>query len=105
MVPEDEEGPQEGQESRQELYEKKVSQLQMEMKKRELLRRMLSDEAYERMGNVRISSPDLYEKVVQSLAYVAQSGRSMERISDGQLRQLLAKMTVKKGTSIEFKRK
>ena len=104
MVPDEEEGVG-GSEAGQSPYEKRLQQLQMEMKKKELLRRMLSDSAYERMTNVRISSPDLYEKVVQSLAYVAQSGRQMERLSDEQLYSLLAKMTEKKGTSIEFRRK
>ncbi len=66
---------------------------------------MLSDAAYARMTNVRLSSPELYEKVVQSLAYIAQSGKAMGRISDEQLYSLLAKMTEKKETTIEFKRK
>lgn len=101
MAP-DEEQPQE---DARKLYEKRMSQLQMEMKKKELLRRLLSDSAYERMMNVRISSPDLYERVVQSLAYVAQSGRAMEKVSDEQLYSLLAKMTEKRETSIEFRHK
>lgn len=91
--------------SRQKLYEKKMQQMQLEMQKKELLRRMLSDEAYERMGNVRIASPELYEKVVSSLAYIAQSGKAMARITDGQLVSLLAKMTEKRETSIEFRHK
>lgn len=104
MAQEDE-GEEQEQDPRQKLYQQKVQQLQMDMKKKELLRRMLSDGAYGRMMNVRLSSPELYEKVVQSLAYVAQSGKPMARISDGQLYGLLAKMTEKKETSIEFKRK
>lgn len=90
---------------RQKLYEKRMQQLQMEMQKKELLRKMLSDEAYERMMNVRISKPELYDKVVSSLAYVAQSGKAMARITDEQLYSLLAKMTEKRETSIEFKHK
>ncbi|VVC01844.1 DNA-binding protein [uncultured archaeon] len=104
MAPEDE-GGEEGQDPRQKLYQQRMQQMQMEMKKKELLRRMLSDPAYERMMNVRLSSPELYEKVVQSLAYVAQSGKRMGKISDGQLYSLLAKMSEKKETSIEFRRK
>ena len=104
MAPEDEnEG--EGQDPRQKLYQQRLAQMQMEMKKKELLRRMLSETAYARMTNVKLSSPELYEKVVQSLAYVAQSGKAMGRISDEQLHSLLAKMIEKKDTTIEFKRK
>jgi programmed cell death protein 5 len=91
--------------SRQKLYEKKMQQLQMEMQKKELLRRMLSDGAYERMMNVRIANPELYEKVVNSLAYVAQSGKQMAKVTDEQLRELLSKMTEKRETSIEFRHK
>ena len=104
MAPEDE-GGEEAQDPRQRLYQQRMQQLQMEMKKKELLRRMLSDPAYERMMNVRLSNPELYEKVVQSLAYVAQSAKRMDKISDGQLYSLLGKMTEKRETSIEFRRK
>ncbi|MEM2137895.1 MAG: DNA-binding protein [Candidatus Anstonellaceae archaeon] len=95
----------EAQDSRQKLYEKRMQQLQMEMQKKELLRRMLSEGAYERMMNVRIANPELYEKVISSLAYVAQSGKPMPKITDEQLRELLAKMTEKRETSIEFRHK
>jgi DNA-binding TFAR19-related protein (PDSD5 family) len=102
MEPE-EEG--EAQDERQKLYARRMQQLQMEMQKKELLRRMLDEKAYERMMNVRLSSPELYEKVVSSLAYVAQSGKMSGKISEEQLYALLAKMTQKRDTSIEFKHK
>lgn len=87
------------------LREQKMRQLQLDMQKKELLKRMLSDAAYERMMNVRISNSELYEKVISSLAYVAQSGKRMERISDEQLYSLLVKMTEKRETTIEFRQK
>ncbi len=105
MAPEEEGGEEGQQETRQRQYQQRMQQLQMDMKKKELLRKMLSDPAYERMMNVRLSSPELYEKVVQSLAYVAQSGKHMGKISDEQLYSLLAKMTERKDTTIEFRRK
>lgn len=90
---------------RQKLYQQRLQQLQMEQQKKELLKRLLSGAAYERMMNVRISSPELYDKVVSSLAYLAQSGKSMGEISDEQLYRLLGKMTEKRETSIEFRKK
>ena len=105
MAPEEEGGEEGQQEARQRQYQERLRQLQMDMKKKELLRKMLSDPAYERMMNVRLSNPELYEKVVQSLAYVAQSGKHMGQISDAQLYSLLAKMTERKDTTIEFRRK
>jgi len=96
-MPDDEEG--------QKLRQQRMQQVQLEMQKRDLLRRMLTDSAYERMTNVRLSSPELYDKVVSSLAYIAQSGKPMERISDEQLYSLLARMTGERETKIEFRRK
>jgi DNA-binding TFAR19-related protein (PDSD5 family) len=94
------------QEAAQELYQKRLQALQLEMQKKEILRRMLSDGAYERMMNVRLSSPELYDKVVSSLAYLSQSGRKLEgKISDEQLYALLQKMTEKREPTIEFRSK
>lgn len=89
----------------QSLQQKRLQQLQLEARKRSLLRNMLSDSAYERMMNVRLSNPELYDKVVSSLAYVAQSGKPMERITDEQLYSLLSKMSAERETTIEFRRK
>ena len=99
--------PEEGENEQQsqQLYQKRLQALQLEMQKKELLRNMLSPEAYERMSNVRMSSPELYDKVVSSLAYLAQSGKKISRISDEQLYALLAKMTERRETSIEFRSK
>jgi len=98
----------EGNEQQEELraaYQKRLQQLQLEQQKKGLLRKMMDPAAYGRMMNVRMASPELYEKVVSSLAYVAQSGRRMERISEEQLVGLLAKMTERPETKIEFKKK
>ena len=89
----------------QQLYQKRLQALQLEMQKKELLRNMLSPQAYERMSNVRMSSPELYDKVVSSLAYLAQSGKKIGKISDEQLYALLAKMTERRETTIEFRSK
>ncbi|MFA4983483.1 MAG: DNA-binding protein [Candidatus Micrarchaeia archaeon] len=99
--------PEEGENEQQaqQLYQKRLQALRLDMQKRELLRGMLSPEAYERMANVRMSSPELYDKVVSSLAYLAQSGKKMGKISDEQLYALLAKMTERRETSIEFRSK
>jgi DNA-binding TFAR19-related protein (PDSD5 family) len=95
----------EAQEDARALYQKRMRALQMEMQKKEILRRMLSDSAYERMMNVRLSNPELYDKVVNSLLYVAQSGKPMGKLEDSQLLLLLQRMTAKRETSIEFRKK
>jgi programmed cell death protein 5 len=97
--------PEDENEQSRQLYQKKLQALQMELQKKELLRGMLSPEAYERMANVRMSSPELYDKVVNSLAYLAQSGKKMAKITDEQLYALLEKMTERRETTIEFRSK
>lgn len=101
----EDEGEEEQQEQLKAAYQRRLQQAQAEAQKRELLRRLLSDSAYERMMNVRMSSPELYERVVASLAYVAQSGKPMGQIDDKRLYSLLLKLTQRKETSIEFKSK
>ncbi|VVB99817.1 DNA-binding protein [uncultured archaeon] len=102
MAEENEEAQQEQLKAAQQA---RMQQMQLDAKKRELLRKMLTPSAYERMSNVRISAPELYEKVVSSLAYIAQSGKKMAVIDDEQLRGLLVKMTEKRETKIEFRSK
>ncbi|MEM4348498.1 MAG: DNA-binding protein [Candidatus Anstonellaceae archaeon] len=89
----------------QAAYQRRLQQIQADLRKKELLRRMLSNEAYERMMNVRLSNPELYEKVVASIAYIAQSGGSMGKISEEQILALLSKLSQRRETKIEFKSK
>ncbi|MCX8174723.1 MAG: hypothetical protein N3E51_00765 [Candidatus Micrarchaeota archaeon] len=100
MASEEEEG-----EDIQKLYQERIRQAQLEAKKKELLRRLLSSEAYERMMNVRISSPEVYEKALSSLAYFAQQHGFGQKISDEQLYALLRRLTQEPQTRIEFRRK
>jgi programmed cell death protein 5 len=88
----------------QKVYQQKLQQLQIEEQKKALLRRILTPEAYERMMNVRISNPAVYNQVVNSLAYFVQSGQ-YTKITDQQLYKLLAKFSQKRESKIEFKEK
>lgn len=97
--------PEEHDDERLKLQQQRMQQMQLEQQKKELLKRLLSGKAYERMMNVRLSNPELYDKVVSSLAYLAQSGKGMGEISDEQLYRLLAKMAEKRETTIEFRKK
>ncbi|MCX6769821.1 MAG: hypothetical protein NT051_04040 [Candidatus Micrarchaeota archaeon] len=88
------------------LYAQKMQAMQLEMQKKELMRKMLSEGAYERMMNVRLANPEVYEKIVNSLAYMAQSGKQMEgRITEEQLLSLLKKLSPTRETKIEFRSK
>ena len=78
---------------------------QVDAQKRAVLLKLLTAEAYERVMMVKSTSPELYDKVVGTLAYLAQNGQVRGKIDDETLVKLLAKMTERRETSIEFKRK
>ena len=59
------------QEKLKSAYQKRLQQMQQDAQKRELLKKLMEPSAYERMTNVRISNPELYEKVVSSLLEAA----------------------------------
>ncbi len=78
---------------------------EMEGQKRALLSSLLEPSAYERIMNVRIASPELYERIIQVLAYLAQNRQLKGKVSEGDLKRMLAKLTERRETSIEFKSK
>ncbi len=78
---------------------------QMEERKKELMRQFLDSKAYERLMNIRISNPDLYNQLVNLVAALAQGNRVSGKITDDQLRSILSKMTSRREPTIEFKHK
>lgn len=70
-----------------------------------LLSQLLAPEARQRLSNLRIANSEAYGKAVQALAYYAQSQKPKERISDGQLRQLLESISRMGKREIRIKRK
>ncbi|MEA3189618.1 MAG: programmed cell death protein 5 [Thermoplasmata archaeon] len=60
-----------------------------------LLQQVLEPEARERLTRIRMSRPDLAAAVANQLATLAQQGRLARRLSDVDLRQVLAQLTPK----------
>ncbi|MDE1762343.1 MAG: hypothetical protein KGH59_03790 [Candidatus Micrarchaeota archaeon] len=84
---------------------KRLQEQQLEAQRREVLRRFLTPEAYERMANVRISNPELYSRLVELVVAMAQSNRLATKITDAQIRDLLSRLTSKQEPSIQFRHK
>ena len=78
---------------------------QMEERKKELMRQFLDSKAYERLMNIRISNPDLYNQLVNLVASLAQGNRVSGKITDDQLRSILSKITSRREPTIEFRHK
>ncbi|MCD6591153.1 MAG: DNA-binding protein [Candidatus Aenigmarchaeota archaeon] len=73
---------------------------QIEAMKRQILSRMLSKEAYERLARVKIVNPELAAQVELYLLQIYQSGRLDKTISDSQLKGILGLLSQKKDFKI-----
>ena len=83
-------------------YQQEQAKSEMEAKKQELLRKILTPEARERLTTLRMSRPALVEQLEMQLFSLAQSGRLQNMIDDEQLKQLLAQIQPpKRETSIK----
>jgi programmed cell death protein 5 len=69
---------------------------EFEDQKKQILRSILTPKAKERLGNVKVARPEITEQIENQLIMLAQSGRLNQKITDAQLRQLLAKLIPKK---------
>jgi programmed cell death protein 5 len=86
-----------------ELEQLKIQREQLkrlEELKREILMKILTKEARERLANVRIANPQLAEQVELYLFQVYQQGLLKEQIDDEKLKELLKTLTKKKETKI-----
>lgn len=69
---------------------------QIEELKKRIIQKILSKEALERLGRVRLSKPELAEQVELSLLQMYQAGKIKEEVSDQQLKAILEALTTKK---------
>lgn len=76
-----------------------------EAKKQEILRKILTPKARERLANLRMVRPELVEQLEIQLIQLAQSGRVPLPITDDLLRELLARlMEQQKEIKVKFRK-
>ncbi len=63
-----------------------------ESERAEILRRILTPEARERLGRIRLAKPDVAQAVEQQVISLAASGRLQRQIDDPTLRALLERI-------------
>lgn len=78
------------------MEDQEAQQKDFEEKKKMILRAILTTKAKERLGNIRISRPEIAENIENQLIMLAQSGRLENKINDQQLRAILQKVIPKK---------
>lgn len=80
-------------------YRQEQAKAEMEMKKQEILRKILTPEARERLTTLKMSRQGLVEQLEYQLISMAQAGHIQSVIDDNQLKQLLLKIQPKKRTT------
>ncbi len=88
----------------QAALEEEARKKEFDEQKKAALRQILTTEARERLGRIKIARPDAAENIENQLIMFAQSGQLKNKINDEQLRELLSKMIPKK-RDIKIKRR
>lgn len=68
-----------------------AERLEFEKKKKEILRRVLTKEALERLGRVRIAHPEIAERA-EAVIIEWYLSKKVKEINDSQLKNLLSKL-------------
>ena len=77
----------------------------VKQQKQSILRSILSDQAKQRINNIKLVNPQMAEAIENQLISLAQSGRVRGAISEEQLLQMLRELqNSKRDTKIKFKR-
>ncbi len=95
-----------GEELKQAYY-RKLEQMQQSAKIRQVTRQILSPEAYGRLSNIASSNQKLYEQIVSTLLYYAQSGKIQKQLSEREFISIVEKIvgSTRTDTRISVKRK
>ena len=79
--------------------------MQIEQQKREVAKKYMVPEAYERLMNVRLSNQELYAQLINIVLSMVQSGRITSKLTDEQLKEILGRLTYREEPKITFQRK
>ena len=101
-------GYEEAVESRREELEEMVKQKEAEQRKSAdaemqlaaVTRKIMTEQARERLNNVKLVNRELYMQAVQVLVYMHQTGNASGKISEEQLKGILKKLAAKRDTKI-----
>ncbi len=80
----------------EQMEEQEEQQKQFEEQKKAVLRGIMTTEARERLGRIKVARPEMVESIENQLIMLAQSGKLKNKINDEDLRMLLSKMLSKK---------
>src|SRR5512136_1624127 len=73
------------------MDEQESQQKEFEKQKKAILRSIMTTEARERLGRIKIARPEVVESIENQLITAASSGQLKNKINDEQLRMLLSR--------------
>ena len=85
--------------------QKKINEMKAEQQRRELAKRYMTPQAYERLMNVRISNHELYAQIINFIIAMVQGKRITSKLTEDQLKSILSKLTAKPEGTITFMHK
>lgn len=85
--------------------EERMAAREKEFQLKSLLKQVLEASAYERLTMIKLSNPELYEKIASLLLNWAQAGQLTSKISEEKLKLIASKLTSHRQTSITINRK
>jgi programmed cell death protein 5 len=80
------------------VEEEKKERAQEERK--EILRKIMTPEARERLGRIRLVKPEFAQQIEDQLIYLTQSGRLRSQVDDAMLKKILAQLQQDKDIKI-----
>ena len=80
----------------EELRRQQELHRQIELQKKEILRRILEPEARERLARLKLAHPEIAEAVENQLIALAQAGRIRQKISDEVLVSILKQISARR---------
>lgn len=86
------------------IDERELQQKDFEQQKKTILRSILTTDARQRLGRIKVARPEIVESIENQLIAIAQSGQLKSKINDEQLRMLLSKVLPQK-REIKIKRR
>ncbi|OUJ19373.1 DNA-binding TFAR19-related protein PDSD5 family [Methanonatronarchaeum thermophilum] len=78
---------------------------EIENRKKQILRQIMTPEARQRLKNLSMVKPEFTDSIQQQLIMIAQSGRIQGKIDDNQLKEILKKAQQDKNKDINIRRK
>ena len=79
--------------------------MQIEMAKKNIMRKILTKEAAERLSRVKLANPTVASQLESYLVQVYQSGQLKEHIDDLKLKQILSVLTEQESKKTKIRRR